>query len=141
MSLPFKLSSLVRALGPALAVALPTSTPSRVGVRAGLLAVAEIAARQLDPRGMTFISVTPDAGQTYNTAQQLGSHALTTGSFVGVGLLVTMGVDRLPLPRPAKAAIIGAAFYAFDEVSVRLVEKAKQLGEQAEAELDEVAPA
>lgn len=137
MSLPIKLSALVRALGPALAVALPPSTPSRVGVRAGLLGVAEIAARQLDPRGMTFISVTPNPGQTYNTAQQLGSRAVTTASFVGVGLLLTMAVDRLPLPRPAKAAVIGAAFYAFDEVSVRLVDKAKQLGEQAMAQVAE----
>ncbi len=96
-----------------------------------MLSATDLAAHRIDPRGITLISITPDQGATFTTAQRLGSRALTTFSWVCVCLLVGKATDRLSLPRTVKAVATGAAVYALDSVSARMAADMQRAAEQA----------
>ncbi len=138
MTIPIRASSLVRALGPAVAAAMPTTTPSRTVLRAAVLTATDLTARRIDPRGISLVTVTPDDGQTYTALQQVGSRALTTGSWVAVCLLKGLATDRLPVPRAVTAVATGVAVYVLDGLSaqfydslMRKAAEAKQKGADA----------
>ncbi len=131
MSVPVNLSSAVRASGPALATLIPAGSRVSVLLRAKALGSTDVAARQISPRGITLLSITPDEGQTYNQAQQIGSRVLPTVVWVGVNLALLAGVDRLPLPRVAKALALGSGIYALDVMSSRMGERLMAAAQEA----------
>jgi hypothetical protein len=136
MTIPIRVSSLVRALGPTVAAVLPPSTPARTVLRAAALGITDVAARRIDPRGISVVMVTPDDGKTYTAAQHFGSQAVTTGSWVGVCLLKGLVTDRLPIPRPVTALATGVAVYVLDTVSAEmhdgLIRKAEEAKRKAQ---------
>ena len=121
MTIPIRASSLVRALGPAVAAAMPATTPSRTVLRATVLAVTDLAARRMDPRGISLVMVTPDdeARRTRRSSSS-AADAVTTGSWVGVCLLKGLATDRLPIPRGITVVATGVAVYVLDDVSAKL---------------------
>ena len=78
--------------------------------------------------------VTPDEGQTYTPLQQLGSRALTTGSWVGVCLLKGLATDRVPIPRAITVVATGVAVYVLDDVSAELYDRLIRKADGGEAE-------
>jgi hypothetical protein len=73
------------------------------------LCCTDIAARRIDKRGIQFLSVTPAEGETFTPAQRLGNEALTVSSWAAVWLLLTMAIDRLPLPSARRRSASASA--------------------------------
>jgi len=116
-----RLSSLVRAAGTTATIL--AGKPSGL-VRTSVLAGgAELAAREIDPRGIQVFSITPDPGSTPSEREQLIATATTTGSWVLANLLVAKVARLLPFPRLVTAVLLGAGVYALDN---SLVEAADQ---------------
>ena len=107
-----RLSSLVRAAGTTATIL--AGKPSGL-IRTSVLAGgADLAAREIDPRGIQVFSMTPDPGTTPTEHEQLLATATTTASWVVANLLVAKVARVLPLPRLVTAVLLGAGVYALD---------------------------
>ena len=130
MSVPVNLSSAVRASGLALATMVPASSPLTILVRAKVLGLTDFVARKISPHGITLVSITADEGQTFNRAQEMGSRVLPTALWVGTNVLVLTAADRLPVPRVARAVVVGSAVYGLDVMSIRMSHRLLAAAEQ-----------
>jgi hypothetical protein len=133
---PLSLSSAVRALGAAGAVALPTQASYRRSLQAALLGTTDAAAHRIDPKGITVVSVTPEAGRTFTPAQRLACDALSSVGWAGLGLLVVVGVEHLPVSRAARVLGLGVSIYALDRVSAHLMERLLAIADRARVTSD-----
>jgi hypothetical protein len=136
MAIPLSPSSGLRAAGMTAALLLPSSTPRRTCPKAVLLGLSDVGARRLGPVGITLISITPDEGETFSAAKQAACDAVSTVGWVAGALLLSTAVERLPLPRAARALVAGLGLYVADvqlvSVTARLVAKARQARDAAE---------
>ncbi len=119
-----RVSSLLRALGPAIAVAVPAGVSSRSSIQASLLTGTDLASRELDSHGIQLIAWTPDEGATFTRLQTTGSRALTTGTWVAAALLLTRFAGRLPVPVAVRVVTTGVLVYVLDQVVVDRLEAA-----------------
>ena len=119
ISVPVNLSSVVRASGLAIATLIPATSKVTIIVRAKVLGLTDFAARKISPQGITLLSITADEGESFSRAQTIGSRVLPTTVWVGTNILVLTAADRLPVPRLARAAIVGSAVYGLDVASIR----------------------
>lgn len=131
---PLSLSSAVRALGAAGAVAHPSGLRSRRLVQAGLLGTTDALAHWIDPKGITVLSITPDEGETFSAAKQLTFDALSSVGWAGLGLFTVLGAERLPISRTARALSLGGAVYFIDRASAQLNDKLLAMAEAKAAE-------
>jgi hypothetical protein len=109
----FALSSVVRGLGPAVATLVPEMRRRRL-VQAAVIAAADVAARRVGPPGFSFVSITPGNGKSFSLPQRAGAEAAGAGGFAAPGVLVLVGMERLPVPRPVRAVLAGTLVVAAD---------------------------
>lgn len=136
MPVPVSASSLLRAVGVLVAMLLPWRRKSRIGARVTILASTDAAARAVDPRGITMVSVTPDEGETFGPVKGVLVGLLPTATWSVASLLVVSGVERLPGPRLVKAVALGAGIYALDSVAARFTDQLLAKAEQLTADAD-----
>ncbi len=107
-----RLSSLVRAAGTTATIL--AGSPSGLIRTAVLAGGADLAAREIDPRGIEVFSLTADPGSTPTEQEQLIATATATASWVVANLLLAKVARVLPLPRLVTATLLGAAVYTLD---------------------------
>ncbi len=107
-----RLSSLVRAAGTAATIL--AGKPSGLIRTAVLAGGADLAAREIDPRGIEVFSMTADPGSTPSDQEQLIAAATATASWVLANLMVAKVARVLPFPRLVTAALLGAGVYTLD---------------------------
>lgn len=124
MTMTIRPSSVVRAVGPALAALMPRSRAGLTG-QVVALAVTDAAARQIDPHGIGLVTITPDKGKSFTPAQEIASRALPTAIWVVLWLFLERAVAKLPVPRLLRAPLVGGTLYVLDGVMSDLVARAE----------------
>ena len=132
-------SSLVRALGIALAAALPAGLAMRLGLRAASLAATDAVAHRIDPKGITILQVTPEEGETFTPTKQALVDGLGTLGWTGAGLLMVAGAERLPISRRARSIGLGVVIYALDVTSAQLYDRLMGMADAAQRKAAEAA--
>ncbi|HET7385613.1 MAG TPA: hypothetical protein VFJ19_03010 [Nocardioidaceae bacterium] len=123
-TVPFRLSSALRAAGAGAAASLPAGLSSRRVVFAALCGGSYAASRRIDTGGIQVVSLTLDDNSS--TWERVGAEALPTGSWVLANLLAAFVVRRLPVPRPLGGAALAGLVYLADTTLADKIELAAQ---------------
>ncbi len=133
MTTPIHVSSVVRALGTAHAVAVRPDGKARLAVAIGVVGGTDAVARRIDPPGLTLLQVVLDRDGTWTPLQHLGAEVLPAAAWTAVNLLLGRALRRLPVPDLALGLVTGAGVAVLNaQLGERLTALRERLRQQAE---------